>query len=90
MPFAIAAELELGLVSIRTKDALAAKKTSGVRLGSPKGPEKSKLDKDKPKTGALLVNGSTQRFIANRYSTAKVNLHRCLKRHDMLKGASDM
>lgn len=35
----------------------------GIKLGRPKGTEKSKLDKFKPEVEALLVNGSTQKFI---------------------------
>ncbi|HKM39208.1 MAG TPA: recombinase family protein, partial [bacterium] len=52
------AEIERDLISARTKEGLAAAKASGKRLGRPKGPGKSKLDKFKPEIVALLKNGS--------------------------------
>jgi DNA invertase Pin-like site-specific DNA recombinase len=83
MAFAMAAEIERDLISQRTKEALAAKKKAGVNLGRPKGSGKSKLDKYRPEIEALLANGSTQRFIANRYGTTEANLSRWLKKHDL-------
>ncbi len=41
--FALAAEIERCLISQRTKEALAAKKMEGVRLGRPPGSSKQKL-----------------------------------------------
>ena len=66
MTFSMATEIERELISSRTKEALAVIKKSGVKLGRPKGAGKSKLDKYKPEIEALLANGSTQKFIANR------------------------
>jgi len=60
-------EIERDLISQRTKEVLRARKAAGMRLGRPKGPGKSKLDKHRPKIEALLANGSTHKFIANRY-----------------------
>ena len=43
--FGLFAEIERDLISIRTKEALAAARASGTRLGRPKGSKgKSKLD----------------------------------------------
>ncbi|MDP3840373.1 MAG: recombinase family protein, partial [Methylococcales bacterium] len=42
MAFSMAAEIERDLISQRTKEALRAKKASGMSLGRPKGPGKSK------------------------------------------------
>jgi len=67
MVFAMAAEIERELISSRTKEALRARKASGMKLGRPKGPGKSRLDAYKPEIEALLKNGSTQIFIAKRY-----------------------
>ena len=78
MAFAMAAEIERDLISKRTKEALVAKKTNGVRLGRPKGVGKSKLDQYRPEIEALLNNGSTQAFIAKRYNTTEANLHHWL------------
>lgn len=80
MAFSMAAEIERDLISKRTKEALASKKASGVKLGRPTGPGKSKLDEYQPEIRALLENGSTQRFIAKRYQTTEANLHNWLKK----------
>ena len=80
MAFSMAAEIERDLISSRTKEALQAKKAAGMILGRPKGPGKSKLDKFKPEIMALLENGSTKKFIANRYNTTEANLHYWLKK----------
>lgn len=69
MAFSMAAEIERDLISQRTAEALRAKKAAGMKLGRPKGPGKSKLDKYRPEIEALLANGATQRFVAKRYST---------------------
>ena len=79
MVFAMAAEIERDLISSRTKEALRAKKASGVKLGRPKGPGKSKLDQYRPEIEALLKNGSTQAFIAKRYGTTTANLCNWIK-----------
>lgn len=83
MAFAMAAEIERDLISQRTTEALRAKKAAGIKLGRPKGPGKSKLDPYKPEIEALLANGSTQRFIAERYGTTPANLSNWLKKHGL-------
>jgi len=83
MVFAMASEIERELISARTKEALRVKKEQGIPLGRPKGPGKSKLDKYKPEIEALLNNGSTQKFIANRYNTTEANLHNWMKKHNI-------
>ena len=83
MAFSIASEIERDLISIRTKEALRFKKENGIKLGRPKGPGKSKLDKFKPEIEELLANGSTQKFIANRHDTTEANLYNWLKRNHL-------
>ncbi len=83
MAFAMASEIERDLISKRTKEALQAKKLSGMQLGRPKGIGKSKLDVYRPEIEALLKNGSTQKFIANRYGTTEANFSLWLKKHKL-------
>lgn len=75
MAFSMASEIERDLISKRTQEALRAKNLSGMKLGRPPGPGKSRLDVYKPEIEALLNNGSTNRFIARRYGTTA-----CLQR----------
>jgi DNA invertase Pin-like site-specific DNA recombinase len=64
--FSLFAELERDLISLRTKEALAAKKAQGQSLGKPKGTiQKSKFDKDVPKIQELLGYGLSVRKIAS-------------------------
>ena len=64
--FSLFSELERDLVSMRTKEALAAKKAQGVILGKPKGTiQKSKFDKDRERIEELLKLGLSVRKIAD-------------------------
>jgi hypothetical protein len=56
---------------------------SGVKLGRPQGPGKSKLDKYRPEIEGLLNNGATQVFIAERYQTSRVNMHKWLSKQGL-------
>ena len=89
MAFSMAAEIERDLISARTKEALRARKASGLPLGlplgRPKGPGKSKLDPFRPEIEALLANGSTQKFIAKRYNTTPANLSNWMKKNGIKK-----
>jgi DNA invertase Pin-like site-specific DNA recombinase len=80
MVFAMAAEIERDLISQRTKEALAAKKQMGMKLGRPVGSGRSRLDAHRADIERLLANGSTQKSIAERYHTSEVNLSRWLKK----------
>lgn len=62
--FSLFSELERDLVSLRTKEALTAKKMQGQRLGKPKGTlQKSKFDRDIEKIKELLGYGLSVRKI---------------------------
>ena len=57
--------LEKDLMSLRTKEALNAKKIDGIHLGKPKGTiQKSKFDKQRDKIEELLAIGLSVRKIA--------------------------
>ncbi len=57
--------LEKDLMSLRTKEALSAKKLDGVSLGKPKGTiQKSKFDEQRDKIEELLAVGLSVRKIA--------------------------
>ena len=77
MVFSMAAEIERGLISARTKEALRARRA--------KGPGKSKLDKHRPEIEALFANGSTQKFIPKRYNSSPANLANWLKKRGVKK-----
>lgn len=63
--FSLFAELERDLISMRTKEALAAKKAQGIPLGKPKGTiQGSIFDKDKEKIVELLSLSLSHRKIA--------------------------
>ena len=63
--FSLFGELERDMVSIRTKEALAAKKAKGIKLGKPIGTiQKSKFDKDLEKIQELLEYKLSVRKIA--------------------------
>ncbi len=78
---ALFSEIERDFISARTKEALKARKAAGVKLGRPRGPGKSKLDRYRPQIEALLKNGSTLSFIAARYNTALTTVSRWIVRN---------
>ncbi|WP_244421933.1 hypothetical protein [Ktedonobacter racemifer] len=71
------------LISQRTTEALAARKQQGMLLGRPKGVGKSKLDEYEAEIRALIKNGSTKTWIAQRYGTTRRNLSHWLKQHSI-------
>lgn len=63
--FSLFAELERDLISLRTKEALAAKKNQGIKLGKPKGTlQASKFDQHRHTVCELLALGLSVRKIA--------------------------
>lgn len=63
--FSLFGELERDLISLRTKEALAAKKEKGIRLGKPKGTiQKSMYDKDIDTIKGWLALGLSGRKIS--------------------------
>ena len=83
MVFSIASEIERDLISKRTKEALRARKVAGVKLGRPRGAGKSKLDEFKEEIVSLLRNGSSKKFVADRYGTSQVNLYNWINKNNI-------
>jgi DNA invertase Pin-like site-specific DNA recombinase len=77
----LVSEIERDLVSLRTKEALAARKKAGVKLGRPKGPGKSRLDPFRPEIIALLRNGSAKNFVAQRYNVSEPTLYNWIEKN---------
>lgn len=81
--FGLSAEIEGDLISARTKESLATRKAKGLPMGRPKGVGKSKLDKYELEIKALIANGSTQKFIAERYNATEPTLWNWLKKRGL-------
>ena len=71
----IFAQIDRDLISLRTKEALIAKKAMGVKLGRPKGKGKSKLDVHKDDILKLIELKVPKTIIAKQYNTSVVNLY---------------
>jgi DNA invertase Pin-like site-specific DNA recombinase len=66
--FSLLAELERDLISLRTKEALAAKRAAGVRLGKRPGTvQNSKFDGQRERIEELLNLGVSVRRIAQKH-----------------------
>lgn len=83
MVFSMASEIERDLISSRTKEALRVRKESGVKLGRPKGPGKSKIDPHKDEIIALLRDGVPKTLVAKRYGTSNVNLYNWILKNNL-------
>jgi len=76
------AQIEREFISMRTKEALAAKKAAGMSLGRPKGKaEKVKLDEKRSEILSLLDKGVSKRSIAKIVDCAPSTLYDWFKRH---------
>ena len=73
--FALVAQIERELISMRTKEALHAKKVAGVKLGRPRGKGKSKLDVHKDDILKLISLHVPKTMIARQYNTSVGNLY---------------
>lgn len=80
---AMISEVERDLISLRTAEALAARRAAGVILGRRKGPGKSRLDPYRPEIIALLKNGSAKTFVAERYGVDPATLYNWLAKNQI-------
>ena len=79
--FSLAAEIERNLISQRTREALAAKKQAGVRLGRPRGAskKKEKFLQNLPDVRRQLQDGVPLGAIAKKLKIHRNTLSRYLK-----------
>ena len=81
--FGISAEIERKLISQRTKEALARRKSEGVRLGRPPGPGRRCLDGKEKQLKAMLSAGLSKVEIAKIYGINVSTLHEFLTLREM-------
>ena len=84
--FALIAQIERDLISLRTREALQVKKASGVKLGRPKGKGKSKLDLHQEDILKLVELKVPKTIIAKQYNTSVKNLYTYLKYYQTKEG----
>ncbi len=79
--FGLAAEIERNLISQRTKEALAARKDKGMKLGRPFGAKNSKLKLSGHEDTiiAMLNNGYTKTAIAHKLKVHRETLREFVK-----------
>lgn len=79
--FALVAQIERELISLRTREALHARKATGMRLGRPRGKGKSKLDEHVGEINRLLALGVPKTIIAKQYNCSVGNLYNFLNKN---------
>ena len=79
------AQIERDLISLRTIEALQAKKANGEKLGRPKGRGKSKLDENREEILKLVELKVPKTIIARQYNTSTANLHRFLRTNNKVE-----
>lgn len=87
--FALVAQIERELISMRTKEALHARKIAGVKLGRPKGKGKSKLDEHREDILKLLSLKVPKTMIARQFNTSVGNLNNFLNRIKVVNDCSN-
>jgi DNA invertase Pin-like site-specific DNA recombinase len=83
--FGLVAQIERDLISIRTKEALAAKKAGGCKLGRPAGYGKSKLDVYSDEIRGLQAIGVPLTRIAAKYKVSVQAVRDFLKKLETLE-----
>lgn len=78
--FALVAQIERELISLRTREALHARKQAGVKLGRPSGKGKSKLDEHTDDILRLIALKVPKTIIAKQYGCSIGNLYNFFNR----------
>ena len=78
--FALVAQIERELISLRTREALHARKQAGIKLGRPSGKGKSKLDVHSADILRLVALKVPKTIIAKQYGCSVGNLYNFLNR----------
>ena len=81
--FALVAQIERDLISMRTKEGLKATQAKGTRLGRPAGKGKSRLDNYKTEIESMLIAGVPKTKIAKKYNTSTQNLYNFLEMNEI-------
>ncbi|MFO7739824.1 MAG: recombinase family protein [Desulfatiglandaceae bacterium] len=81
----LVSELERDFISQRTKEGLRQARLNGKRIGRPRGPGKSRLDKYRPEIEALLKTGSTIKYISKRYKMSPQAVAAWMKRRQITR-----
>jgi len=80
----LAAQIERELISMRTKEALAYRKSQGLPMGRPRGPAKRvKLDANREQILDYLKKGVSKRSIARIIECSPTTLHAWIKRNKL-------
>ena len=78
--FALVAQIERELISLRTREALHARKQAGIKLGRPSGKGKSKLDEHSADILRLVALRVPKTIIAKQYGCTVGNLYNFLNK----------
>jgi len=81
---ALFADIDSQLRSLRTKEGIAAVRARGVKLGRPKGPGKSRLDPHRDEIIRLIEQGSTRKYISEKFQVTGATVWNWLKKNKLL------
>ena len=83
--FALVAEIEHNLISMRTKEALAHRKSEGVRLGRPLGAIKQQVIlENKEEIHRLLKSGVSVSAVCRMYNVSRETFYTVNRKHPLI------